>query len=64
MVSRCLGGDVSTEFASKEVSHNRCALLIDFFDAGATVDLSNLVQFFIMVDDRHGGLLINAFGEY
>lgn len=64
MISRCSGGNVSTELASKEFSDNLCTFLIHFVDTGAAVDLSDLVQFVVMLDNRHGGFLVNAFEEY
>jgi hypothetical protein len=64
MISRRLGGDVSAELASKELSNNVCAILIHFVDAGATVDLSDLVQLGVVLDNWHSGLLVNVFGGY
>jgi len=64
MISRCLGCDVSTELASKQLSNNIRTMLIHLVDAGATVDLNDLVQLSVMLDNRHSRLLVNVFGEY
>ena len=62
MESMYLGGNVSTELAGKEISNNICTLLIHFIDTRATVDLSDLVLLVVILDNRHGGFLVNAFG--
>jgi len=60
MVSMHLGGNFSAELAGKEISNNLCTLLIHFVDAGAAVDLNDLVLLVVMLDNRHGGFLVNA----
>jgi len=64
MVSKCLGGNVSTELASEELSNDLCTLLVHFVDAGTTVDLSDPVQLLVMFNNRHSGLLVNTFEGY
>lgn len=64
MVPEGLGGNVSAELASEELSDDLCTLLIHLIDTGTTVDLSDLVQLIVMLNDRHSGLLVNAFGGH
>jgi len=64
MVSRCLGGNFSTELPSEELSNDLCTLLVHFVDAGTTVNLSDLAQLVVMLDNWHSGLLVNTFEGY
>jgi len=60
-ISMCLGGNVYAEFASKELSHNLCALFVHFVDTGTAVDLSDLALLVVVLNNRHGGLLVYVF---
>ena len=64
MVSRRLGGNISNELARKEVSNNLCTRLVHFFDAGAAVNLSDLVLLVVVLDNRHSSFFVNIFEEY
>ena len=63
-MSICLGSNVSTELASKELSNDLRTLLVHFVDTGATVDLSDLVLFGIILDNRYTSLLVDIFEQY
>ena len=60
-VSLRLDRNISAEFSAEELPDNFRTLLVHFVDTGAAIDLNDLVQLFVVLDDRHGGLLVNAF---
>ena len=60
--SKCLCGNLFAGLACKELSNDLCTVFVHFVDTRAAVNLGDLALLVVVLDNRHGGFLVNAFG--